>query len=128
MGLVDQHYVEFVFMYHRLVAVDIFPHRQPVYGVSVDPDHDSIIVSAGDNGRVFIWDTRMPECNEIYHFQMILSVQCCGVLCALAPCKCVARSARPFHAAVFHPTEPRFVATANAGDGVGLWDIRQPHQ
>jgi WD repeat-containing protein 22 len=46
----------------RLVAVDIFPHRQPVYGVSVDPDHDGIIVSAGDNGLVFLWDSRMPEC------------------------------------------------------------------
>jgi hypothetical protein len=90
----------------RLVAVDIFPHRQPVYGVSVDPDHDGIIVSAGDNGLVFLWDSRMPE----------------------SPCKCVAQSTRPFHAAVFHPTEPRFIATANAGDGVGLWDIRQPHQ
>ncbi|XP_062502276.1 DDB1- and CUL4-associated factor 5-like isoform X2 [Corticium candelabrum] len=90
----------------RLVAIDIFPHRQPVYGVSVDPDHDGIFLSAGDDGRVLLWDTRMPE----------------------SPCTCVARYTRPFHAAVFHPIEPRFVATANAGEGVGLWDIRQPQK
>lgn len=59
------------------MAVDIFPHRQPVYGVSVDPDHDGVIVSAGDDGRVLLWDTRMPDCMRsaiVKHHYIFISV------------------------------------------------------
>jgi len=30
------------------------------------------------------------------------------------------------HAVVYNPAEPRLIATANAKEGVGLWDIRRP--
>ena len=31
-----------------------------------------------------------------------------------------------FHAVVYHPQEPRFLATANAKEGIALWDVRAP--
>ena len=61
-------------MFVRLVAIDIFPHRQPVYGVSVDPDHDGIFLSAGDDGRVLLWDTRMPECRNGFCLIVVVSL------------------------------------------------------
>jgi len=30
------------------------------------------------------------------------------------------------HAVVYNPVEPRIIATANAKEGIGLWDIRSP--
>jgi len=32
----------------------------------------------------------------------------------------------PMHAVIYNPAEPRLIATANAKEGVGLWDIRRP--
>jgi len=38
----------------------------------------------------------------------------------------LASYASPMHAVVYNPAEPRLIATANAKEGVGLWDIRRP--
>jgi len=38
----------------------------------------------------------------------------------------LASCASPMHAVVYNPAEPRLIATANAKEGVGLWDIRRP--
>jgi len=38
----------------------------------------------------------------------------------------LASYASPMHAVVYNPVEPRIIATANAKEGVGLWDIRRP--
>ena len=32
----------------------------------------------------------------------------------------------PMHAVTFNPVEPRLVATANAKQGIALWDVRKP--
>jgi len=32
------------------------------------------------------------------------------------------------HAVVYNPVESRLIATANAKEGVALWDIRRPTQ
>lgn len=32
------------------------------------------------------------------------------------------------HAVMYNPAEPRLLATANAKEGVGLWDIRKPRK
>lgn len=34
------------------------PHRKPVYGLSVNPQNDCILATAGDDGRVLIFDLR----------------------------------------------------------------------
>ena len=33
-----------------------------------------------------------------------------------------------FHAVVYHPQEPRFIATANSKEGIALWDVRSPRR
>jgi len=30
------------------------------------------------------------------------------------------------HSVMYNPVEPRLLATANAKEGVGLWDVRKP--
>lgn len=30
------------------------------------------------------------------------------------------------HAVMYNPAEPRLLATANAKEGLGLWDVRKP--
>lgn len=39
---------------------------------------------------------------------------------------CLALYSSPMHAVVFNPIESRFLATANAKEGLGLWDVRMP--
>lgn len=34
------------------------PHRKPVYGLSINPQNDCILATAGDDGRVLIFDLR----------------------------------------------------------------------
>lgn len=33
-----------------------------------------------------------------------------------------------FHGVMYNPAESRVIATANAKDGAGLWDVRKPRQ
>ncbi|GIX69582.1 DDB1- and CUL4-associated factor 5 [Caerostris extrusa] len=84
--------------------LDVFLHDEAVYGLSVDPINENIFASACDDGRILIWDIRL-SCNEPYT---------------------LASSASAYHAVMYNPVEPRFLATANAKDGVCLWDIRKP--
>ncbi|KAF8770636.1 DDB1- and CUL4-associated factor 5 like protein [Argiope bruennichi] len=84
--------------------LDAFLHDEAVYGLAVDPVNENIFASACDDGRVLVWDIRLPS-NEPYT---------------------LASSASAYHAVMYNPVEPRFLATANAKDGVCLWDIRKP--
>jgi len=49
----------------------------------------------------------------------------CICVCQLGAFE-LASYASPMHAVVYNPAEPRLIATANAKEGVGLWDIRRP--
>ncbi|GFY50484.1 DDB1- and CUL4-associated factor 5 [Trichonephila inaurata madagascariensis] len=84
--------------------LDVFFHDEAVYGLSVDPVNENIFASACDDGRILVWDIRLSS-NEPYT---------------------LASSASAYHAVMYNPVEPRFLATANAKDGVCLWDIRKP--
>lgn len=88
-------------------TVDVFLHQEAVYGLSVEPTNDSVFASACDDGRILIYDIREPSSTDPL------------VLVAL-------RSA--FHAVAYNPVEPRLVATANAKEGVALWDVRRPRR
>lgn len=83
-------------------AVDVFMHEKAVYGLSVDPMNDQIISTAGEDGRVLIFDLRISEV------------------------MCIAKYRTSFHAVMFHPQDGGFIITANAEEGAGLWDLRQP--
>lgn len=84
--------------------LDVFLHDEAVYGLSVDPLNENIFVSACDDGRVLIWDVRQTY-NDAY---------------TLASCSSA------YHAVMHNPVEPQYIATANAKDGVCLWDVRKP--
>lgn len=84
--------------------LDVFLHDEAVYGLSVHPVNDYIFVSACDDGRVLIWDAR----------------QTYGDAFTLASCSSA------YHAVMHNPVESQYIATANAKDGVYLWDVRKP--
>ncbi|XP_032882748.1 DDB1- and CUL4-associated factor 5 [Amblyraja radiata] len=84
--------------------VDVFPHDDAVYGLSVSPVNDKVFASSSDDGRVLIWDIRDSHGEPF----------------------CLANYPSAFHSVMFNPTEPRLLATANSKEGVGLWDIRKP--
>lgn len=86
-------------------TVDVFLHREAVYGVSVNPLLDSVFASAGEDGQVLLYDIRVSSNTDPI---------------------CLARYHDAFHAVQFHPIEPMFVVTANSREGVGLWDVRKP--
>lgn len=34
------------------------PHKKPIYGISIQPQNDNILATAGDDGRILIFDIR----------------------------------------------------------------------
>lgn len=38
--------------------VDKFIHRKSVYGLNVNPENDEIVATAGEDGRILIYDLR----------------------------------------------------------------------
>ncbi|XP_005988421.1 DDB1- and CUL4-associated factor 5 isoform X2 [Latimeria chalumnae] len=86
-------------------TLDVFPHDDAVYGLSVSPINDNVFASSSDDGRVLIWDIRESLHGEPF---------------------CLANYPSAFHSVMFNPVEPRLLATANSKEGVGLWDIRKP--
>lgn len=83
---------------------DVFPHEDAVYGLSADPCNPSVFASACDDGRLLIFDIRDSAAEPF----------------------CVANYTSSMHSVMYNPVEPRLLATANAKEGVGLWDVRKP--
>ena len=86
-------------------VVNFFLHEKPVYGLSVHPHNDNVFASACDDGRVLIYDIRGSSAIETF---------------------CLAQYKTAFHSVMFNPVEPRMLATANAKEGVSMWDVRKP--
>ncbi|XP_076749837.1 DDB1- and CUL4-associated factor 5 isoform X1 [Xylocopa sonorina] len=86
-------------------VVNFFLHEKPVYGLSVHPHNDNVFASACDDGRVLIYDIRGSSAMETF---------------------CLAQYKTAFHSVMFNPIEPRMLATANAKEGVSMWDVRKP--
>lgn len=82
--------------------IDIFYHSKPVYGISVDPSNESIFSTAGEDGRVLLFDMRVSN----------------------SEMKCLVRYRSAFHSVMFHPLDDNFMITANAKEGASLWDNR----
>ncbi|XP_033228177.1 DDB1- and CUL4-associated factor 5 isoform X2 [Belonocnema kinseyi] len=83
--------------------LNFFLHEKPVYGLSIHPHNDFVFASACDDGRVLIYDIR-------------------GSTESL----CLAQYKSAFHSVMFSPIDSKILATANAKEGVSLWDIRKP--
>ncbi|KAF7397304.1 hypothetical protein HZH68_008526 [Vespula germanica] len=93
---------------HDLQTCDVlnfFLHEKPVYGLSIHPHNDNVFASACDDGRILIYDIRGAGAMETF---------------------CLAQYKTPFHSVMFNPVEPRMLATANAKEGVSMWDVRKP--
>ncbi|XP_031786381.1 DDB1- and CUL4-associated factor 5 isoform X1 [Nasonia vitripennis] len=95
---------------HDLKTTDVlnfFRHEKPVYGLSVHPHNDNVFSSACDDGRVLIYDIRGSANSPESFF-------------------CLAQHKNPFHSVMFNPINPVMLATANAKEGVSMWDVRKP--
>lgn len=107
-------------------------HRKPVYGLSVNPHSDSVLATAGEDGRVLIFDLRDTAnigkskitfmniyitTNYIYIYIFI----CKGMLCLV-------RQVSNFHSVKFHPVNPMWLVTSHSEEGIALWDQRKPGQ
>ncbi|XP_029662739.1 DDB1- and CUL4-associated factor 5 [Formica exsecta] len=82
-----------------------FLHEKPVYGLSIHPHNDDVFASACDDGRVLIYDIRSNSTTETL---------------------CLAQYKSAFHSVMFNPVDSRMLATANAKEGVSMWDVRKP--
>ena len=69
-------------------AVDVFPHPEPVYGLSSSPGSPSLFATACADGKLQLFDLRQPPSEG----DPLL----------------LARLTWPFHAVCFNPMEPRF--------------------
>ncbi|XP_060521769.1 DDB1- and CUL4-associated factor 5 isoform X2 [Cylas formicarius] len=88
-------------------AITSIPHRKPVYGLSINPQNDEIISTAGEDGRLLLFDVREAPNQEA----QVLAKQKTG-----------------FHSVMFNPTNPRFLVSANSEEGIVLWDCRKPKE
>ncbi|KAL4238831.1 DDB1- and CUL4-associated factor 5 [Mactra antiquata] len=85
-------------------TIDAFAHNEAVYGLSPDPTNPYVFASSCDDGRVLIYDIR-DSCADPF---------------------CLANYTSSMHSVMYNPVEPRLLATANAKEGVALWDVRKP--
>lgn len=68
----------------------------------MDSTNDQILSTAGEDGRVSVYDLRIGS--------RILTL---------------AKSRATFHAVQFHPMDGNFTVTGNGKDGAALWDLRE---
>lgn len=83
------------------MSPDVFSHGKPVYGMSVDPTNNDRFATAGEDGRVLLFDVRTNDDT--------LQLK---------------KHRGAFHAAEFHPMNGNYLLTANAKSGAACWDLR----
>lgn len=84
------------------------PHKKPVYGLSVNPQNDDILATAGDDGRILLYDIReWPSTDAV---------------------QCLSKQKTGFHSVMYCPTNPRLLTSANSEEGISLWDSRKPKE
>ncbi|RVE41484.1 hypothetical protein evm_013871 [Chilo suppressalis] len=84
--------------------LEVLQHQRAVCSLSIDPFNCRVITTAGNDGRLLLFDTR-----QSVHESLVIS-----------------RSRKAFHGVMFHPQQVGMVVSANARDGVALWDLRSP--
>ncbi|XP_063387051.1 DDB1- and CUL4-associated factor 5 [Cydia fagiglandana] len=84
--------------------VEVLSHQRAVCCLSIDPFNDRVVSTAGNDGRLLLFDTR-----QSVHESLVIS-----------------RSRKAFHGVMFHPTQKDILVSANARDGVALWDLKSP--
>ncbi|CAK1550467.1 unnamed protein product [Leptosia nina] len=84
--------------------MEVLQHQRAVCSLSIDPFNERVISTAGNDGRLLLFDTR-----QSVHESLV-----------------IARSVKEFHGVMFHPQQVGILVSANARDGVALWDLRSP--
>ncbi|XP_045776889.1 DDB1- and CUL4-associated factor 5 isoform X2 [Maniola jurtina] len=84
--------------------LEVLQHQRAVCCLSIDPYNDRVVTTAGNDGRLLLFDTR-----QSVHESLVIS-----------------RSRKAFHGVMFHPQQTGVVVSANSRDGVALWDLRSP--
>ncbi|XP_041969396.1 DDB1- and CUL4-associated factor 5 [Aricia agestis] len=84
--------------------VEVLEHQKAVCSLAIDPFNEQVVSTAGNDGRLLLFDTR-----QSVHESMV-----------------IARSRKAFHGVMFHPQQVGLLVSANARDGVALWDLRAP--
>ncbi|CAH4036891.1 DDB1- and CUL4-associated factor 5 isoform X1 [Pieris brassicae] len=84
--------------------MEVLQHQRAVCSLSIDPFNEKVISTAGNDGRLLLFDTR-----QSVHESLV-----------------IARSVKAFHGVMFHPQQVGILVSANARDGVALWDLRSP--
>lgn len=85
--------------------MEFFLHEKAVCGLSVHPVIDHIFSTACDDGRILIFDIRCQNNSDAL---------------------CLAQYKSPFRSVMYNPVDPKQLATANAEEGVSMWDVRKP--
>ncbi|CAH0690263.1 unnamed protein product [Spodoptera exigua] len=84
--------------------LEVLQHQRAVCSLSIDPFNERVVTTAGNDGRLLLFDTR-----QSVHESLVIS-----------------RSRKAFHGVMFHPSQSGILTSANARDGVALWDLRAP--
>ncbi|KAJ0173551.1 hypothetical protein K1T71_010700 [Dendrolimus kikuchii] len=82
--------------------LEVLQHPRAVCSLSIDPYNERVVATAGNDGRLLLFDTR-----QSVHESLVIS-----------------RSRKAFHGVMFHPQQIGILVSANARDGVALWDLR----
>uniref|UniRef100_A0A2A4JCA2 Uncharacterized protein n=1 Tax=Heliothis virescens TaxID=7102 RepID=A0A2A4JCA2_HELVI len=84
--------------------LEVLQHQRAVCSLSIDPFNERVVTTAGNDGRLLLFDTR-----QSVHESLVIS-----------------RSRKAFHGVMFHPSQSGMLTSANSRDGVALWDLRSP--
>lgn len=86
--------------------LEVLQHQRAVCCLSIDPFSERVVSTAGNDGRLLLFDTRRSV-----HESLVIS-----------------RSRKAFHGVMYHPQQAGMLVSANARDGISLWDLRSPKQ
>ncbi|UJR34147.1 hypothetical protein I4U23_021554 [Adineta vaga] len=94
---------------HADELVDVFLESSPINCISVQPKQNDVFIAATEDGHVHLYDLRSAS-SAAAHDQ---------------PSLVIAESLDgSFHSCTFHPQQTCLVGTANARQGIELYDIR----
>lgn len=121
-----------VFLINKLIfrgqLILKLPHRKPVYGLSINPQNDCILATAGDDGRVLIFDLRDSSNAGNYYIISYVTNKITDSFYFFVDPLCLAKQKTGFHSVKFNPANPKWLATANSEEGIVLWDYRKPKE
>ncbi|CAF1210063.1 unnamed protein product [Adineta ricciae] len=94
---------------HADELVDVFLESSPVNCISVQPNQNDVFIAATDDGHVHLYDLRSASSTAEHDQPSLVAAESLD---------------GSFHSCAFHPQQTCLVGTANARQGIELYDIR----